>query len=373
LHLLHAVTLHEEQPGRAVPLTGEAALAERQALLPEAQRAVLAVATVQGPSFPRAVLVSLAGALEPEVSQEWLRRLWEHMGDAHRLEGEDAEAEVALHAARKLDGEGLASPLGDRARRLFKLASVMLALGRHEEVLRLDREGRRDTLAAAPLMSVSMDALAALALAALGCFEASRARTVLAREQFQRVPTEEGPERAAVEALLHRAMGSVQLGLGFPEAAATEYAQVLRWSERAGDTWEHATALLSLGDAYSKAGDRERAAHFFQLSLELDARTGERRGMAYTHHGMALLHTRAGAPELAKEDALRGLHLASILEDRRLRSLLRCVLGRARLQLGELEEAGRQLRLAAKDATAAGARLELLQAEACLRILEARR
>ncbi|WP_426751209.1 AAA family ATPase [Myxococcus sp. Y35] len=484
LHLLHAATLHEEQPGRAVPLTGEAALAARQASLPEAQRAVLKAASVLGPSFPRAVLAALAGghgplailetggwlrsvaggrytwavepvpgvddvpeaelpaahrraaeayealaeplrhqacmeltrqwlsaedcaralpylvalagwhlaaqepgpalavyrfalgladALAPDVSREWQRRLWEHMGDAHRLAGEISDAEAAWQTARKLDGGGLASAIGDRARRLFKLASVVLALGRHEEVLGLDREGRRDCLTGAPLMSVSMDALAALALAALGRLEEARARIVLAREQLQLASGEAGPARAGVEALLHRAMGSVQLGLGYPEAAAAEYVQVLRWSERAGDTWEHSTALLNLGDAYSRAGDRERAAHFFQLALELDSRTGDRRGMAYTHHGLALLHTRAGAPELAKEDALRGLHLASMLEDRRLQSLLRCVLGRAQLQLGELEEAGRQLQLAARDASAAGARLELLQAEACLRVLEARR
>ncbi|AKQ67219.1 Tetratricopeptide repeat protein [Myxococcus hansupus] len=485
LHLLHAVTLLEEQAGLAVPLTGEAAVAARQMLLPDAQREVLKAATVLGPSFPRAVLATLAGGhaplalleaggwlrsvsggrytwavepasgldevpeaalpqahrraaeayealadplrhracmeltrqwlsaedsaralpylvalagwhlsalepgpalavyrfalglaetLAPDVSREWQRRLWEHMGDAHRLAGEDLEAESAWHTARKLDGEGLASALGERARRLFKLTSVVLAQGKHEEVLGLDREGRRDCLSAAPLMSVSMDALCALALAALGRFQEARARILLAREQFHFASgADDALARAGVEALLHRAMGGVQLGLGFPEAAAAEYAQVLRWSERAGDTWEHSTALLSLGDAYSRAGDRERAAHFFQLALELDSRTGDRRGMAYTHHGLALLHTRAGAPELAKEDALRGLQLASMLEDRRLQSLLRCVLGRAQLQLGELEEAGRQLQLAARDATAAGARVELLQAEACLRVLEARR
>lgn len=484
LHLLHAVTLHEEQPEREAPLTGEAALAARQALLPPAQRDVLRAASVLGPSFPRAVLVALAGgvgplalletggwlrsvaggrytwavepvpgvdelpeaelpaahrraaeayealpeplrqracmeltrqwlsaeessralpylvslagwnlaalepgpamavyrfalglasALKPDAAREWQRMLWEYMGDAHRLAGEPAEADAAWQTARKLDDEGLASPAGDRARRLFKRASVVLALGRYEEVLGLDREGRRDCLSAAALMSVSLDALSALALSALGRFEEARARIVLAREQLPQAAREDGPARAGVEALLHRAMGSVQLGLGFPEAAASEYAQVLCWSERAGDTWEHSTALLNLGDAYSRAGDRERAAHFFQLALELDSRTGDRRGMAYTHHGLALLHTRAGAPELAKEDALRGLQLASMLEDRRLQSLLRCVLGRAQLQLGELEEAGRQLQLAARDASAAGARLELLQAEACLRVLEARR
>ncbi|WNZ64903.1 tetratricopeptide repeat protein [Myxococcus sp. MxC21-1] len=317
--------------------------------------------------------LGLADALKPDAAREWQRRLWEYMGDAHRLAGEPVEADAAWHTARKLDDEGLASPAGDRARRLFKRASVVLALGRYEEVLGLDREGRRDCLSAAPLLSVSLDALSALALSALGRFEEARARIVLAREQLQQAVREDGPAWAGVEALLHRAMGSVQLGLGFPEAAASEYAQVLRWSERAGDTWEHSTALLNLGDAYSRAGDRERAAHFFQLALELDSRTGDRRGMAYTHHGLALLHTRAGAPELAKEDALRGLQLASMLEDRRLQSLLRCVLGRAQLQLGELDEAGRQLQLAARDASAAGARLELLQAEACLRVLEARR
>ncbi|NOJ83951.1 AAA family ATPase, partial [Myxococcus xanthus] len=65
LHLLHAVTLHEEQPEREVPLTGEAVHAARQALLPPAQREVLRAASVLGPSFPRAVLVALAGGVGP--------------------------------------------------------------------------------------------------------------------------------------------------------------------------------------------------------------------------------------------------------------------------------------------------------------------
>jgi hypothetical protein len=95
--------------------------------------------------------------------------------------------------------------------------------------------------------------------------------------------------------------------------------------------------------------------------------------MASTHHGLALLHTQADAPELAKEDAVRGLQLAAMLGDRKLKSRLRFVLGRAQLRLGELEEAGRQLQLAAQDAAAVGARPELLQAEAALRVLGARR
>ncbi|MFP2962272.1 AAA family ATPase [Myxococcus sp. 1LA] len=308
LHLLHAVTLHEEQPEQAVPLTGEAVLAARQALLPPAQREVLRAASVLGPSFPRAVLVALAGgvgplallesggwlcsvsggrytwavepslgedllpesalptahrraaeayealpeplrhracmeltrqwlsaedsvralpylvalagwhlsALEPgpamavyrfalgltdtlpaDTAREWRRRLWEYMGDAHRLAGEAAEAETAWRTARELDDEGLASPASDRARRLFKRASVVLALGRPEEVLGLDREGRRDCLSTAPLMSVSMDALCSLALCALGRFEEARARIVLAREQLQLAGKEDGPRGRA--------------------------------------------------------------------------------------------------------------------------------------------------------------------------------
>ncbi|MFP2927340.1 tetratricopeptide repeat protein, partial [Pyxidicoccus sp. 3LG] len=317
--------------------------------------------------------LGLASGLEPAASREWLRVLWEHMGDAHRLAGERSYAEYAWRTARSLDSESPAPAPADRARRLHKLASVLLSLGRHEEVIALGEEAHREGLEALPTPGAALDALAALAQCALGRFEQARTRLRLARERLRQAPPETGPARASVEATLHRAMGSVFMGLGRPEQATTEFAAVLRWSERAGDTWEHSTALFSLGDAHARAGDRERAAHFFQLALDHKSRSGDRWGMAYTHHGLALLHTQADAPELAKEDAVRGLQLAAMLGDGKLKSLLRCALGRAQLHLGELEDAGRQLQLAAKEAAAVGARAEQLQAEAALRALDARR
>ncbi|MCP3142642.1 AAA family ATPase [Pyxidicoccus xibeiensis] len=481
LHLLHAITLHEEQPEAEAPRTGAEALTARLESLSPVQREALQAASVLGPSFPRPVLGALVGGytplawlevggwlravaggrytwaasvleheaapdapalhrraaeayealpvelrrrccvelarhwlsaglperalphllelagwhraalepvtalgvyrfsigmalgLEPETSRAWLRVLWEHMGDAHRLAGERPEAEYAWRNARSLDTQGRAPAPEDRARRLDKLASVLLSLGRHEEVVALGEEGHREGLEAVPTLAAALDAHASLALCALGRFEQARTRLRLARERLRLAPQETGPTRASVEAALHRAMGDVLMGLGQPEQATLEYGAVLRWSERSGDTWEHSIALFSLGDAHARAGDRERATHFFQLALDVKSRTGDRWGMAYTHHGLALLHTQADAPELAKEDAVRGLQLAAVLEDGRLKSLLRCVLGRAQLRLGELEEAGRQLQLAAQEAAAAGARPEQLQAEAALRALDARR
>ena len=317
--------------------------------------------------------LGLAVGLEPAASLEWQRVLWEHMGDAHRLAGAREEAEYAWRTARMLDAREPAPPLVDRARRMDKLASVQLALGCYEEVLVLVEEGHREGVETLPTLAAGLEAHAALALCGLGRFETASTRLRLARERLRLAPPESGPARAAVEAALHRGMGHVLMGQGHPARATAEYLAVLRWSELSGDTWEHSNALLHLGDAHARAGDRERATHFFQLALELESRTGDRWGMASTHHGLALLHTQADAPELAKEDAVRGLRLASMLGDRRLKSRLRFVLGRAQLRLGELEEAGRQLQLAAQDAAAVGARSELLQAEAALRVLGARR
>ncbi|WP_223753214.1 AAA family ATPase [Myxococcus sp. RHSTA-1-4] len=484
LHLLHAITLHEECPGAPVPLTGTEALAARLEALSPGQREALHAASVLGPSFPRPVLGALVGGyaplawletggwlraaaggryiwaaslseggadeggedsyalhrraaeayealpvelrrracaelsrhwlaagqperalphllelagwhraalepasalavyrfalglalgLEPAASREWQRVLWEQQGDAHRLSGAKEEAESAWRSARTLDLEDPPPTGVDRARRLHKLASVVFALGRHEEVVALAEEGYREGLETVPTLAAALDALAALALCAMGRFEPARARLRIARERLRLAPPEYGPARASVEAALHRAMGNVLMGLGRPRQATAEYAAVLRWSERAGDTWEHSMALLHLGDAHARAGDRERAAHFFQLALDLESRTGDRWGMAYTHHGLALLHIQADAPELAKEDAVRGLQLAARMGDRKLQSLLRCTLGRAQLRLGELEEAGRQLQLAAQDAAAVGARSEQLQAEAVLRTLDSLR
>ncbi|WP_164016869.1 AAA family ATPase [Pyxidicoccus trucidator] len=484
LHLLHAITLHEEHPEAPVPDSGEAALSARLEGLSPEQREALQAAFVLGPSFPRPVLGALVGgytslaplemggwlravaggrctwALEPaEVSpdstaedtqalhhraaeayeslpvelrrracselsrhwlaadvperalphllelagwnraaletgsalavyrfslglaaglestaaREWQRVLWERKGDAHRLAGAREDAESAWRTARALDVEAPEPLLVDRARRLQKLTSVLLALGRFDEVVALAEEGSREGVEAVPLVAASLDGLASLALCGLGRFEQAAARLRLARERLRLASLENGPSRASVEASLHRAMGNVLMGQGHPEQATVEYLAVLRWSELAGDTWEHSIALFSLGNAHARAGDRERATHFFQLALDLKSRTGDRWGMAYTHHGLALLHTQADAPELAKEDAVRGLQLAAMLGDRKLKSLLRCALGRAQLRLGELEEAGRQLQLAAQDAAAVGARSEQLQAEAALRALDARR
>jgi tetratricopeptide (TPR) repeat protein len=250
---------------------------------------------------------------------------------------------------------------------------VQLVLGRFEEVLGLAEEGHREGVEAVPTLAAGLEAQAALALSGLGHFAQASTRLRIARERLRLAPPESGPVRASVEAALHRAMGNVLMGQGQPERATVEFLAVLRWSELSGDTWEHATALLSLGDAHARAGDRERATHFFQLALEVESRTGDRWGMANTHHGLALLHTQADAPELAMEDAVRGLQLASMLGDRKLKSRLRFALGRAQWQMGEVEEAGRQLQLAAQDAAAVGARSEQLQAEAALRALVARR
>jgi tetratricopeptide (TPR) repeat protein len=353
--------LSADVPERALPHLLEQAGWHRAALEPASELAVYRFA------------LGLAQGLEPEANREWQRVLWERMGDAHRLAGARAEAESAWRSARVLDLEAPPPPAVDRARRLHKLASGVSALGRHEEVVALAEEGYREGLERVPTLAAALDALAALALGALGRFEPARARLRIARERLRTAPQEDGPMRASVEAALHRAMGNVLMGMGHPEQAAAEYAAVLRWSERSGDTWEHSTALLHLGDAHARAGDRERAAHFFQLALELESRTGDRWGMACTHHGLALLHIQADAPELAKEDAMRGLRLAARVGDRKLQSRLRCTLGRAQWRLGELEEAGRQLLLAAQDAAAAGARSEQLQAEAVLRVMEARR
>jgi tetratricopeptide (TPR) repeat protein len=353
--------LSADEPERALPHLLELAGWHRAALEPASALGVYRFS------------LGLALGLELDVSREWQRVLWERQGDAHRLAGARDEAEYAWRTARALDLEGPAAPVGERARRLHKLASVVHVLGRHEDVVALGEEGYREGLEALPTQAAALDALAALSLCSLGRFEPARARLRLARERLRLAPAESGPARASVEAALHRAMGNVLMGLGQPEEATVEYAAVLRWSERAGDTGVHSMALFNLGDAHARAGDREHAAHFFQLALDLESRTGDRWGMAYTHHGLALLHTQAGAPELAKADAVRGLQLAAMLGDRRLQSLLRCTLGCAQLRLGELEEAGRQLQLAAQDAAAVGARSEQLQAEAALRALDARR
>ncbi|WP_241759481.1 AAA family ATPase [Pyxidicoccus parkwayensis] len=312
-------------------------------------------------------------AREPSRSLDWQRILWERKGDCHRLAGAREEAEYAWRTARTLDTREPPAPPVDRARRLYKLASVLLALGRFDEVVALAEEGHREGVDAVPTLAAGIEAHAALALCGQACFAQASTRLHKARERLRLAPPEEGPVRAAVEAALHRAMGNVLMGQGRPEPAIAEYLAVLRWSERAGDTWEHSTALLSLGDAHSRAGDRERATHFFQLALELESRTGDRWGMANTHHGLALLHTQADAPELAKEDAVRGLQLASMLGDRKLKSRLRFALGRAQWRLGEVEEAGKQLQLAAQDAAAVGAHSEQLQAEAALKALGERR
>jgi tetratricopeptide (TPR) repeat protein len=353
--------LSAEQPARALPHLVELARWHCAALEPAPALAVYRFA------------LDLTPSLEDFAATGWRRELWERIGDAHRLAGEKPEAEAAWRTARSLDVSGPPPVPADRARRLHKLAAVVLALGGHLEVVALGEEGRHEGVDAMPTQAAALDAVCALALCALGRFEQARARVHLARERLLREPPEDGPARAGVEAVLHRAMGDVLMGLGQPKAATSEYAAVLRWSERAGDSEEHSRALFNLGDAHARAGNRERATHYFQLALDLKARTGDRWGMAYIHHGLALLHTQADAPELAKEDAVRGLQLAAMLGDRKLKSALRCALGRAQLRLGEVTEAARQLQLAAQDAAAAGARPEQRQAEAVLRALDARR
>lgn len=318
--------------------------------------------------------LEVSSRLSLESACQWGRVLWERMGDAHRLAGERGEAESAWRIALSLDEVGGRGGTAGRLQCLSKLVSVVLSLERHEEVVALGEVGVvEESSEEALVAAASLDALSSLALCWLGRFTEAEARLGSARARLLQVSGQDGVGRASAEASLHRAMGMLLMRQGRAEQATAEYAAVLRWTERAGDTWEHSTALFNLGDAYARSGDRERAVHYFQLALDSKARTGDRGGMAYTHHGLALLHSQADAPELAKEDAVRGLQLAGMLGDRKLKSLLRCALGRAHLRLGEREEAARQLRLAAQDAAAANAHPELLQAQAALRALEARR
>lgn len=349
-------------PERAMPHLMEVAGWSLAALEPAAALEVYRVA------------LDVAARLSLESARRWSRVLWERMGDAHRLAGERAEAESAWRIALSLDEPHPVAAPPERLHCLQKLAAVVLSLERYEEVVTLAEEaGAYDVAQDALLSRASLDALCALALCWMARFDEAYSRLSAARGRLLQLPNSEVPGRANVEAVLHRAMGTLLMGQGRPEQATAEYAAVLRWTERSGDTWEHSTALFNLGDAYARAGERERAVHYFQLALDLKARMGDRGGMAYTHHGLALLHSQADAPELAKEDAVRGLQLAGMLGDRKLKSLLRCALGRAHLRLGERDEAARQLQLAAQDAAAANARPELLQAQAALRALEARR
>ncbi|MFP2934809.1 hypothetical protein ACLESO_58830, partial [Pyxidicoccus sp. 3LG] len=87
LHLLHAITLHEdqggthapflqEQGGAHAPLTGAEALTARLEALSPVQREALQTASVLGPSFPRPVLGALVGGYAPMAGLEaggWLR------------------------------------------------------------------------------------------------------------------------------------------------------------------------------------------------------------------------------------------------------------------------------------------------------------
>ncbi len=310
--------------------------------------------------------------LSPAAAARWWPVLWERIGDMHRFCGDKAEAEQAFRMACELLTPTQAP--SEQAWCLHKLASAVLAQGRFDEAVRLCDEGLGAAGRAAPLQASGLDALAALALCYLGRFDAAQARTRAARVRLHQVPVEEGgPVRTAVEAALHRAAGNALMGLGQAAKAAAEYEAGMRRTERIGDSWEHSIALFNLGDAHARAGDRERAVHFFQLALDLQARIGDRFGRAYTHHGLAQLHTRAGAPEFALEDARRGLVLAAELGDRKLKSLLHCALGRAHHRLGERGEAARQLQLATQEAAAVGARPELLQAEAAFREFHERR
>ncbi|WP_343073465.1 ATP-binding protein, partial [Pyxidicoccus fallax] len=70
LHLLHAITLHEERPGELVPLSGAEALTARLEALSPGQREALQAASVLGPSFPRPVLGALVGSYAPLAGLE---------------------------------------------------------------------------------------------------------------------------------------------------------------------------------------------------------------------------------------------------------------------------------------------------------------
>jgi tetratricopeptide (TPR) repeat protein len=193
--------------------------------------------------------------------------------------------------------------------------------GRHREVL-----ARLDVLPAAELEGRTPFALlAAEAHGRLGTFDAA-ARWAAAALRTART---RGEPQAEMRARNYE--GLIALRQGDADAAERHLTSALELARTLGDAMIEARCLNNLGVIANLRGAREEALTNYQLALAAYQQAGWMRGMAETHHNLAISWRELGDTRRALEAAEQAVRLATAVRDDTLVGLT--LAGRAAIHL----------------------------------------
>ena len=291
----------------------------------------------------------------------------ELLGDWLLVRGEYEAAAQAFETARQARGS-LPTP-EENLHYLLRLATLAHKIGRYDKVLDHgrraleivdDHDGRGSTLAARTA-----------AIAALGCTSAGRfAEAMVWLDEGERAldvgeagaVTGDAREIRRAELSLLRSRGNVLVGRGDPIPAIVAYQRALELCDPEDDPWEHSIAVFNVGEACTRAGRYAQALDMLERSFVEKAALGDRWGLSYTYAMRAEIHYDRDELDASASDVREGLALALAIDDPKLASMHRSLLGRLALERGECAEASSLFAQALRGADACHAVPEIVAA-----------
>ena len=301
-----------------------------------------------------------------------LSRTWEALGEIYFLKGDYERARTCY---RDAEGAVEMTPR-DRSRLERKIAKVNQGQGRYQEALAIynevdqafSGEGADDQLARTDCM-ISRCWIYCV----MGEFGKAIREGEAALAQLTYVEAMNDPTLEAHRVQRHRARGYLTLGTAYSkngeiDRAIELYTKNLEISRKLGDKQGIGQACNHLGNEYHTKGDAERALGMYWEYLTLSREIGYKKGIAVASNNMGFVCEGLGQRDKACE--LYKMYLASSEEMGYARGIaIGCGnLGGLFLEAGDLDKAGEYLARAEKVCTEIGDRPNLITT--CLRLAE---
>ncbi len=309
------------------------------------------------------------------VTQALVRRMHERAADAlEALHGEERLFEVAEHARQGRDADravravlragdrAMATLAPQRAGRLYEEARALIPelpeAVRSSRGLELALRSARAAQLRGQVDAARLAATEAVALAdslgdrhaaaeaheMLGWIATNQSRWAEATVHFTRCLESAkaiGYARGVLEGT--RGVGKVLARQGRPGAARTYFEMCLEQAQAAGDRLEVARVLIDLGSLHRAAGDTAAARATYREGVEEAQRAGSPAEEARGHLNLASLASDLAEWPAAREEAERCLQAAAAAGDLRLEAFGTSCRGLARVGVGDLEGAERDL------------------------------
>jgi DNA-binding transcriptional LysR family regulator len=299
---------------------------------------------------------------------------WLALGDALCLRGEHEAGRTAYLRAREQRAASGALTKLDDARCTLKLAQLAIRRGRYAEAEALGREGLLRLEGTEPVAGATLQAIVCMARCFRG--DAAGAEKWLSHARggvSDDAVVKTHPDGARARAFVFRAEGNWLIETGRAREAVVAYERGWTLCDGIGDAWERSIALFNMAEAWSGAGEYERARALLDAAERDKKEIGDRWGQAYVRGARAALLVLLEDAPAAVVEATAGLQLAAELEDPKLLSMLDATLGVALFACDDSAASLRAFRLALADAERCDARKEAIRAWLGLCALELRR